>query len=261
MAKSFFDTTVCQKLKNGGKVSAAWDQMNSNISAEILAEAGFDVLVIDMEHAHTTLPNVISMIQATKGTECVPFIRVPWNDIVWCKQALDTGAYGIHVPYVQTKEETEAAVRYCKYPMQGVRGIAMSHRAINYGMNKDDYFPVANRELMVLIAIETPLGVENIHEIVNVEGVDGIFIGPADLATSMGHLANPAHPEVQEAIRRIEEAVLPTGKFLGTVAPNAQAAQKLYDRGYGIIYMMSDLGAVVKAAQAEVKAFREAQNP
>jgi len=257
MSKSFFDTTVLERLRNGEKVSAAWNQLGSNISAEIIAEAGFDVMVIDMEHAHTTLPQVISMIQATKGTDCVPFVRVPWNDIVWCKQVLDTGAYGIHVPYVQTKEEAEAAVRYCKYPMDGVRGIAMSHRAVNYGMNKEDYFPRANKDLIVIVAIETPLGVENIKEIVSVEGVDGIFIGPADLATSMGHLANPAHPEVQEAIRKIEEAVIPTGKFLGTVAANADAAKKLYDRGYGIIYMMSDVGAVVKVAKAEVKVFKE----
>lgn len=258
MSKRFFDTTVLQKLKNGGKVSAAWNQLGSNISAEILAEAGFDVLVIDMEHAHTTLPDVISMIQATKGTDCVPFIRVPWNDIVWCKQALDTGAYAIHVPYVQTKEEAEAAVSYCKYPLKGVRGIAMGHRAVNYGMRKAEYFPHANDEVLVIVAIETPLGVENIEQIVSVEGVDGIFIGPADLATSMGHLADPSHPEVQAAIKRIEEVVIPSGKFLGTVAANAEAAKKLYDRGYGIVYMMSDVAALAQRAQAEVKIFNEA---
>lgn len=258
MSKDFFDTTVLQKLKNGGKVSAAWNQLGSNISAEILAEAGFDVLVIDMEHAHTTLPDVISMIQATKGTNCVPFIRVPWNDIVWCKQALDTGAYAIHIPYVQTKEEAEAAVSYCKYPTKGVRGIAMGHRAVNYGMAKQEYFPHANDETLVIIAIETPLGVKNIKEIMSVDGVDGIFIGPADLATSMGHLANPAHPEVQAAIKEIEDAVIGSGKFLGTVAPNATAAKKLYDRGYGIVYMMSDVAALVRVAQEEVKTFQEA---
>lgn len=257
MSKSFFDTTILEKLRNGGKVCAAWEQLNSPIAAEIIAEAGFDVMVIDMEHSHTTLPEVISMIQAAKGTDCVPFVRVPWNDIVWCKQVLDTGAYAIHVPYVQTKEEAEAAVRYCKYPMQGVRGIAAGHRAVNYGMKKADYYPRANRDVMVIVAIETPLGVENIHEIAAVEGVDGIFIGPMDLATSMGHLADPSHPEVQAAIRTIEEAVLPTGKFLGTVAPNAEAAKKLYDRGYGIVYLMSDVAAVVNTAQANVKAFRE----
>lgn len=257
MSKDFFDTTVLQKLRNGGKVSAAWNQLGSNISAEILAEAGFDVLVIDMEHAHTTLPDVISMIQATKGTNCVPFIRVPWNDIVWCKQALDTGAYAIHIPYVQTKEEAEAAVSYCKYPTKGVRGIAMGHRAVNYGMKKQEYFPHANEETMVIIAIETPLGVKNIKEIMSVDGVDGIFIGPADLATSMGHLADPSHPEVQAAIKEIEDAVIGSGKFLGTVAPNATAAKKLYDRGYGIVYMMSDVAALARVAKEEVKTFNE----
>lgn len=257
MSKQFFDTTILDKLRRGEKVSASWNQLGSNLSAEIIAEAGFDVQVIDMEHAHMTLPQLITLIQATKGTDCVPFVRVPWNDIVWCKQVLDTGAYGIHVPYVQTKEEAEAAVRYCKYPPMGVRGIAGSHRSVNYGMEKENYFPRANRDVMVIVAIETPLGVENIKEIASVEGVDGIFIGPMDLATSMGHLADPSHSEVQAAIKVIEDAVIGSGKFLGTVAANAAAAKKLYDRGYGIVYMMSDVGALVKAAKAEVQAFRE----
>ena len=255
--RSFFDTSVLERLRRGEKLSAAWEQLGSNLGAEILAEAGFDVLVIDMEHAQITLPQVVSLVQATKGTDCAPFVRVPWNDIVWCKQVLDTGVYGVHVPYVQTREEAEAAVRYLKYPLRGVRGVATSHRAVNYGMNKADYFSRADRELVVIIAIETPLGVENIQEIVNVEGVDGIFIGPSDLATSMGHLADPSQPDVQEAIRTIEQAVLPTGKFLGTIAPNAEAANKLYDRGYGIVYMTSDVGAIVSTAQAQIKAFRE----
>lgn len=257
MGKKFFDTTILDRLRKGEKICAAWNQLNSCISAEIIAEAGFDMMVIDMEHSHTTLPEVISMIQATKGTDCVPIVRAPWNDMVWCKQILDTGAYGLHIPYVSTKEEAEAAVRYCKYPMQGVRGIAGSHRAVNYGMCKGDYYPRANRDVLVIVAIETPLGVKNVKEIAQVEGVDGIFIGPMDLATSMGHLANPAHPEVQEAIRQIEEVVLPSDKFLATLAPNAEAAKKFYDKGYGLVYIMSDVGVLVKNAQDNVKAFKE----
>ena len=237
-----------EKLKN---------QLGSNISAEIIAEAGFDMMIIDMEHAHMTLPELITIIQATKGTDCVPIVRTPWNDMVWCKQILDTGAYGLHIPYVSTREEAENAVRYCKYPMQGVRGIAGSHRAVNYGMCKEDYYPRANRDVMVITAIETPLGVQNVKEIVEVEGVDGIFIGPMDLATSMGHLANPAHPEVQEAIRKIEEVVLPSNKFLATLAPNMEAAKKFYDKGYRLVYIMSDVGVLVKNAMDNVKAFKE----
>ena len=137
-----------------------------------------------------------------------------------CKTAGELMKMAESEGYEMTKEEAEAAVRYCKYPMQGVRGIAMSHRAINYGMNKDDYFPVANRDLMVIIAIETPLGVENIREIVSVEGVDGIFIGPADLATSMGHLANPAHP-ISASITTIRQnlctLVIPEGSIAASI--------------------------------------------
>lgn len=257
MSKKFFDTVILDKLRKGEKVCAAWNQLGSNISAEILAEAGFDAIVFDMEHAHVTLPQLIGMIQATKGTDCASIVRVPWNDMVWCKHVLDVGAYAIHVPYVSTKEEAAEAVKFCKYPPMGVRGIAGSHRAVNYGMCKEDYYPRANRDTMVIVAIETPQGVENIQDILNVEGVDGIFIGPMDLATNMGHLANPAHPEVQEAIRKIEEAVVPSEKFLATLAPNAEAAKKFYDKGYGLVYMMSDVGALVKTAQDNVKAFRE----
>lgn len=257
MSKKFFDTKIMDKLRNGEKVCAAWGQLGSNISAEIMAEAGFDAIVFDLEHAHTTLPQLISMIQAIKGTDCAPFVRVPWNDMVWCKHVLDTGIYGVHVPYVSTKEEAEEAVKFCKYPPMGVRGLAGSHRGVNYGMNKEDYFPRANRDTMVIIAIETPEGVRNVKEITAVEGVDGIFIGPMDLATNMGHLANPAHPEVQAAIKEIEDAVLPSGKFLATLAPSAEAAKKFYDKGYGLVYMMSDVGAIVKTAQDNVKAFRE----
>jgi len=257
MSKQFFDNTIAQKLRRGEKVCAAWGQLGSNVSAEIMAEAGFDMIVFDMEHAQITLPQLVSMIQALKGTDCIPIVRAPWNEMVWCKHILDAGAYGIHVPYISTREEAENAVKFCKYPMQGVRGLAGSPRAINYGMNKADYFPRANRDTLVIAAIETPLGVANIREITAVDGVDGIFIGPMDLATSMGHLADPSHPEVQEAIRKIEEVVIPSNKFLATLAPNAQAAKAFYDKGYGLVYMMSDSAAIAKVAQDTVKAFRE----
>lgn len=257
MSKKFFDSTVMDKLKRGEKVCAAWNQLGSNISAEILAEAGFDAIVFDMEHAHTTLPDLIAMIQATKGTDCIPVVRVPWNDMVWCKHVLDTGVYVIHVPYVSTAAEAAEAVKYCKYPPMGVRGIAGTHRAVTYGIHKADYYPRANRDVMVIVAIETPEGVENIREMIAVEGVDGIFIGPMDLATNMGHLADPSHPEVQAAIAKIEEAVIGSGKFLATLAPNFEAAKKFYDKGYGLVYMMSDAATLVKVAMDNVKGFRD----
>jgi len=257
MANKFLDNTIMEKLRNQEPVSAAWSQAGSNITSEILAEAGFDAIIIDMEHSPVDMNSLISMIQATKGTNCVPFVRAPWNDMVWCKRILDAGAYGIHVPYVSNKEEAEYAVKSCKYAPQGFRGIAGSQRAVNYSLSKGEYYSRANKDIIVIVAIETPEGVENINEIAAVDGVDGIFIGPADLSTAMGYLANPAAPEVQEAIHKIEEGARRAGKFLGTVAPDVEKAKKLYERGYSIIYFMSDTTNLAKMASNQVKEFKK----
>lgn len=257
MGNGFFDNTIMNKLRNKEKVCASWAQLGSNVSSEILAEAGFDAIVIDMEHSQTSLPGVVSMIQGMKGTGCAPFVRAPWNDLVWCKQILDCGAYGIHIPYVSTKEEAITAVKSCRYALEGYRGLATSQRAVNYGMSKEEYFARANRDIIVMVAIETREGVNNIEEIASIEGVDGIFVGPSDLATSLGYIANPQNDEVQEAIKKVEDAVKKTDKFLGTIASDFEAAKILYDRGYSIVYFMSDVGAVMKTATAGVKAFRE----
>ncbi len=262
MAKTFFDNTMIKKMRNNEPMSAAWGHLGSNLSAEIIAEAGFDAIVIDMEHAPMDLPSLVSCIQATKGTDCAPIVRAPWNDMVWIKQILDAGAYGVHVPYVSTKEETEYAVKSCKYATWGFRGLATSQRAVNYGLSKAEYFERANDDVMVMIAIETPEGVANIDEICAVEGVDAIFIGPSDLSTSMGHFLNPSHPEVQEAIAKVEASAKKAGKALGTIAPNIEAAKKLYDRGYTIVYFASDstsLSAYMKGQVDEFKKYIESK--
>jgi len=255
MRHTFLDNKIITKLRNKEPVSAAWAQLGSNMSAEILAEAGFDALIIDMEHSPIGLPQLVSMIQATKGTDCVPIVRAPWNDMVWCKQILDAGAYGIHIPYISTKEEAEYAVKSCKYAPLGWRGIAGSQRAVNFSLQKEEYYKRANTDVFVMAAIETPQGVDNINQIVEVEGLDGIFIGPADLSTSMGYMANANVAEVQEAIEKIERSVLKSEKFLGTVAPDIESAKKLYDKGYSLIYFMSDVTVLAKTASDAMKEF------
>ena len=169
MGKTFFDNTVMKKLKNHEPVCGCWSQGSSHVNAEIMAEAGFDLMIIDMEHSQLSLQDTVHIIQTTKGTGCAPFVRTPWNDMVWIKQALDTGAYGIHVPYVSTRKEAEYAVKCCKYAPQGVRGIAGSQRATNFSLSKADYYARANEDVIVMIAIETPEGVGNIREIASVE--------------------------------------------------------------------------------------------
>ena len=247
-----------EDLRSGKKLIGAWSQLNNSMSAEIMAKVGFDVIVPDMEHAPMTLPDLVEIMQAAELGGAFTMVRAPWNDVVWLKQILDCGAKGIHVPYVSTKEEAEAAVRGCKYPTWGMRGIASATRASDYGLNKPQYWAHANEDVIVMVAIETPAGVANIDEIASVEGVDGIFIGPSDLSGNMGYMGHPEDPAVQEAIRKIEASAKAHGKFLATISGGGEDAKKKYDRGYSLLYLYSDCGAVVsgaKKALAEAKEF------
>ncbi|SDK98978.1 HpcH/HpaI aldolase family protein [Natronincola ferrireducens] len=252
-----FDNKVKWMLKDKKKTIGAWLQIGSPFTSEIFAKAGFDWLMIDMEHGPGDIMTLISQLQAMSKYGTVPLVRAPWNDFVAIKKILDAGVYGILVPYVNNKKEAEAAVAACRYPTMGVRGVAPSPRAGGFGMNSANYLENANNEIMVMVAIETPEAVENIEEIVQVENLDGIFIGPMDLATSMGSFCNPNSQEVKEAISKVEKAVLKTDKFLGTVAGNIEQATVLYEKGYSFVVTMSDSTTLGKLAINTVKQFRE----
>jgi 2-dehydro-3-deoxyglucarate aldolase/4-hydroxy-2-oxoheptanedioate aldolase len=187
----------------------------------------------------------------------VPFARAPWNDMVAIKRILDTGVMGVLIPYVNTKAEAEAAVAACKYPPQGVRGVAGSPRAAGFTRNMLPYLRSANEETIVMIAVETLDAVANLDEILTVEGLDGIFIGPVDLASSMGYLGDPGQPEVQETIALIESKVFASDKFLGTLAGTWEKAQDCFEKGYQWMVVMQDGVALLKAADNVVRKFRE----
>jgi 2-keto-3-deoxy-L-rhamnonate aldolase RhmA len=242
-------------LKDGQKTSGAWLQLTSTFSAEIMARAGFDWLIIDLEHAPGDFMNLAAQIQAMGATDCVPFVRAPWNDSVTIKRILDTGVMGVLVPYVNTAEEAKDAVAACKYPPEGVRGVAASPRAAYFGQNSMEYLKSANQEILIMTAVETGEAVDNLDEILAVEGLDGIFIGPMDLATSMGHFGNAAHPEVQEAIAIIEQKTFASGKFLGTVAGNWEQAKVKYEKGYQFLMLMSDSVSLAGLAANTVEKF------
>lgn len=252
-----FYNTPKHLLKDGKKVLAAWLQMASPYAAEIFARAELDVLMVDMEHGPNNILSLIDQFRAMGHTNAVPFVRAPWNDMVTIKRILDAGAYGVLVPYVNTPEEARQAVSYCKYPTAGVRGVAPSPRAPGIGMNSMNYMNHANDEVLVMTAVETMEAVDNIDELVKVEGLDGIFIGPMDLATSMGHFCDPSHPDVQAAIKKVETAVFASDKFLASVAGGMEDAKKKYDRGYGMIVAFADGGTLGQVAMKNVKDFRD----
>src|SRR5687767_9684641 len=188
-----------QAIREGRPQIGLWSSLCSNIVAEVIAGAGFDWILIDTEHSPNELPMVLSQLQALVGGTAAPVVRPAWNDMVIIKRLLDIGAQNLLIPYVQTPEEARAAVAATRYPPQGVRGVAGTHRASQYGRIKN-YATEANKEICVLVQIETQLALENLEAIAAVEGVDGLFIGPSDLAAALGHLGNNAHPEVRRAI-------------------------------------------------------------
>ena len=246
---------AAQKLRAGGKVSAAWLQAASPISAEIMAEAGFDVLIVDLEHSPGDPITLITLIQAMKGEKTIPFARAHWNDFVEIKKLLDAGLYGLIIPYVSTAGEAKEAVRACKYPPVGIRGLASSTRASHYGNNSRAYFDSANDEIFIFLQIETPDGVKNIDEILAVDGVDGIFIGPNDLATTHGYLASPEAPEIQAIIREIEKKIIASGKAMATICSGFDDAKAKYERGYNMIMIMSDTTTLSQVARECVSRF------
>ena len=172
--------------------------MCSPLSAECLARGGFDWILIDMEHAGGDILTLMSQCQAiaAAGTGAVPFVLVPWNDLVWIKRILDAGAYGLMIPYVNTKEEAVRAVQACKYPPQGFRGIAGSVRAAGYGRDTAQYLKRANDEIFVMLQVETPQAIENLEEIAKVPGVDALFIGPMDVDRSIGPIKRASTPGI-----------------------------------------------------------------
>jgi 2-keto-3-deoxy-L-rhamnonate aldolase RhmA len=252
-----FKNPLKDLLKKGEKTTGAWVQIGSSITAEILGSAGFDWLIMDLEHGSGDIPTLINQIQATRLVDSVPLVRAPWNDFVIIKRILDAGAYGVIVPNVETKEEAQNMVKACKYPPEGIRGVSANARAAGFGCKPDRYFSTANDELLIIAQIETQKGVNNLDKILEVGGLDGIFIGPSDLAASMGYIGNPGHSAVQEAIATVETLVFENNKILGTMAGSWEQALKLYDKGYQMLTLMADGASLAKTAGDIISKFRE----
>src|SRR5271168_4984653 len=196
-------------LKSGKLQLGLWHSLSSPIVAEILADAGFDWILLDTEHAPNELPMVLSELQALSGGTAHAVVRPAWNDPVIIKRLLDIGAQSLLVPYIETEEEAKRAVMSTRYPPQGFRGFASQARASRYGRIKG-YHAAANAEICLLLQVETKRGLENLERIARVEGVDGEFVGPGDLSAALGYLGEPNHPEmvktIDETIRRIKDA-------------------------------------------------------
>jgi 2-dehydro-3-deoxyglucarate aldolase len=220
-------------------------------TAEIVADAGFDWLFVDGEHGPIGTSELVAILQAV-GERVPCLVRVPAATEPAIKSALDAGATGIIVPQVNTADTAAAVVRYARYAPEGGRGVGIA-RAHGYGFRFDEYMRSANEKTVVIVQAEHASAVEHIDEIVQVPGVDAVFLGPYDLSASLGKIGRFDDPEVRAAMDRITEACTRSGMALGCFGLTAEAASPFVDRGYRLIVAGVDtvmLGAAARELYA-----------
>ena len=253
------ENALMARLRAGKRTLGSWLQLNSPTAAEVIGLAGYDCALIDQEHAPGDIPGLVAQLQALAPSPTTAVVRVPWNDPVYLKRVLDVGAEGVMVPMVQTAEEAARVVAACRYPPKGIRGIALSMRAANYGMAGAEYLAGIERNLLIICQIESQAAVQNIEAIAAVEGVDMVFIGPSDLAASIGRTGQRNHPDVAALIKDAEARIARTGKWAGAITTESTGADELFARGYHLVIAAADLGFIREGATRQVKAFRERQ--
>jgi len=232
-----------------------WSSLSSNYTVEVIAGAGFDWILLDTEHSPSELENLLTQLQAAAPYATHPVVRVAWNDMVTIKRVLDVGAQSLLVPYVSSAAEAKNAVSYTRYPPGGVRGVAGTTRATRFGRIKD-YARRAHEEICLLVQVETEQALQSIEAICAVDGVDGVFIGPADLHASLGHtgeIANPGvKPLIDDAIRRIRKC----GKAPGILTSDEADARHWLECGALFVAVGADVGILARGAEALAAKFK-----
>jgi 4-hydroxy-2-oxoheptanedioate aldolase len=242
-------------LKAGKLQFGCWLSLGSPAAAEICAGAGFDWVLVDMEHAPNDLQAVHQQLQAAAAYPVSPLVRAYWNDTVLIKRLLDVGVPSLLIPYVQNADEARRAVQAVRYPPRGVRGVSASSRANRFGRVKD-FFKRADDEICLILQVETRAALVQLEAIAAVDGVDAIFIGPQDLAADLGHLGNPGHPDVQTAIADAIRRIRNTGKAPGILAFAEADAKRWIEQGALFVAVTSDLFLLARSTENVVKAYR-----
>lgn len=246
-----------RKLRRGESAVGTFVKLTDPAVPELLALAGFDFFVLDTEHVAVDREQLTNIVRAADAAGITPIVRVRENQQVEILQNLDLGWAGVQVPNVDTAQAARALVSYVKYMPLGIRGLSPSVRACGYGScGVEDYIRSANDNTLVVSHCETRECVENLDEILQVEGLDVIFIGPMDLSQSYGVPGRTGDPEVVRAVEAITEKTLAAGKIVGTVAGTPEAARALMEKGVRYILLASDQGMILKWGKDALKAIR-----
>jgi 4-hydroxy-2-oxoheptanedioate aldolase len=231
-------------------LAGIWVCTGSPLVAEICAGSGLDWVLIDMEHSPNGLESVLAQLQAVAAYPVTPVVRVPIGDVVTIKQVLDLGAQNLLVPMVSSRADAEAAVAAVRYPPRGNRGVGSALARSARWNRVDDYLRDADEHVSLFVQIETAAGVEAAAEIAAVDGVDGVFVGPSDLAASMGVLGQQTHPDVVAAVHRAFDAVRAAGKPVGVNAFDPAAADAYLGAGASFILVGADVALLARGSEA-----------
>ena len=227
-----------------------WQALANPYTVEICAGAGFDWLLLDAEHGPNDLPLILSQLQAAAAGTAEPVVRLPLGDAVLVKQYLDIGARTLLIPMVETAEQAADMVRACRYPPRGVRGVGSAIGRASRWNRDADYLKTAEADLCLLVQVESRRAMDNLEAIAGVEGVDGVFIGPSDLAADLGHLGNPGHPEVKAAIADAIACLKRLGQPAGLLIADEAAARAYIEQGALFVAVGTDVTVLARGAEA-----------
>ncbi|EET47416.1 HpcH/HpaI aldolase/citrate lyase family protein [Thalassobium sp. R2A62] len=234
-------------LGRGDKLIGLWITLCSNFVADVTAPAGYDWALVDMEHSPNDYQSVLGQLQAYAASDTTAIVRVEWNDTVAVKRLLDLGAPGILFPMIQSVEEAEQAIAATRYPPRGVRGVAGATRATKFG-RITDYVARVEDQTTVLLQLETLAAVEQAEAIATVDGVNGIFFGPGDIAADIGKVGKPMDPEVWALIKPAAQKLIARGIPVGTLVLDPAFASELLNEGFTFVACGTDASLLAKAS-------------
>lgn len=250
-----------QALKERRAQIGLWQALANPYTAEICATAGFDWLLFDGEHGPNDVPKLLAQLQAVNGYPVHAVARPPSGDANLIKQYLDIGFTTLLIPFVETAEQARALVRAVRYPPDGMRGVAAGIVRASRWNSVASYLDNADREICLLLQIETKAGLANVSAIAGIDGVNGVFVGPSDLSAAMGHRGNPAHPEVQAAIASAIKSISDAGKAPGILAGEQADAERYLAAGCVFVAVGSDVALLARGASDLAVHFKKTSDP
>ncbi|MEL0106581.1 MAG: HpcH/HpaI aldolase/citrate lyase family protein [Rhodospirillaceae bacterium] len=253
MAK--FTNRFKERLIKGEQQIGLWSTLCSNWVADVLSDAGFDWVCVDMEHSPNDIASVLGQLQALAQNDCSALVRPPWREPVIVKRLLDAGAQSLVFPMVETADDARECVAATRYPPEGIRGVSLMQRGNRFGKNPN-YVHEADEAICRLMQIESKKGLANIEEIAAVDGVDGFFFGPADLSAEMGMIGQMTHPDVLALLDEGFAKCQAVNKPAGTLWPSEDLIRACLEKGYAYIGVGADLAILSRETAALAKKYK-----